>query len=61
MQLPSLDQIRAAQTFVYQYMPPTPQYAWPLVNNRLGADVWIKHENHTPVGAFKVRGALLYI
>lgn len=61
MQLPSLDQIRAAQTFVYQYMPPTPQYAWPLVNNRLGADVWIKHENHTPVGAFKVRGALLYL
>ncbi|HZP05954.1 MAG TPA: pyridoxal-phosphate dependent enzyme [Terracidiphilus sp.] len=61
MELPSLNQIRAAQAFVYKFMPPTPQYTWPLLNNRLGAEIWIKHENHTPVGAFKVRGTLLYL
>jgi threonine dehydratase len=61
MTLPSLDQIQAAQDVVYRHMPPTPQYTWPLVNKRLGTEVWIKHENHTPVGAFKLRGALVYI
>jgi threonine dehydratase len=60
MQLPSLDQIHAAQTTVYRYIPATPQYSWPLINQRLGVQAWIKHENHTPVGAFKVRGALIY-
>ena len=60
MMLPSLDQIRDAQTLVYRSMPPTPQYSWPLINRRLGAEAWIKHENHTPVGAFKLRGALVY-
>jgi threonine dehydratase len=57
--LPNLDQIQQAQSLVYRFMPPTPQYSWPLINQRLGAEAWIKHENHTPVGAFKVRGALL--
>ena len=61
MQLPSLAQIREAQTVVYRSMPPTPQYTWPLLNERLGTEAWIKHENHTPVGAFKLRGALVYI
>ena len=61
MELPSLTQIQAAQSIVYKYMPPTPQYSWPLINQRLGAEVWIKHENHTPVGAFKLRGALVYL
>src|SRR5579863_1620756 len=61
MTLPSLAQIREAQKILYRYMPPTPQYSWPLINSRLGADVWVKHENHTPVGAFKIRGALLYM
>jgi threonine dehydratase len=61
MQLPSLVQIRNAQTVVYRSMPPTPQYIWPLLNQRLGTEAWIKHENHTPVGAFKLRGALVYI
>jgi threonine dehydratase len=48
-------------------MPPTPQYTWPLINERLsiaanaGTEAWIKHENHTPVGAFKLRGALVYM
>jgi threonine dehydratase len=60
MVLPSLDQIHAAQTLIYRYMPATPQYSWPLINARMGAETWIKHENHTPVGAFKLRGALVY-
>jgi threonine dehydratase len=41
-------------------MPPTPQYEWPLLADRVGAEVWVKHENHTPTGAFKVRGGLVY-
>jgi threonine dehydratase len=61
MTLPSLDQIREAQEVLYRYMPPTPQYSWPLINQRMDAEVWVKHENHTPVGAFKIRGALLYM
>jgi threonine dehydratase len=61
MQLPSLAQIRDAQTLVYRHMPSTPQYSWPLINQRLGTEAWIKHENHTPVGAFKLRGALVYV
>ena len=61
MELPSLEQIRAAQTLIYRHMPPTPQYSWPLLNQRLGCEAWIKHENHTPVGAFKLRGALVYL
>lgn len=61
MTLPSLEQIREAQDLLYCYMPPTPQYSWPLINERLGTEVWIKHENHTPVGAFKLRGAIIYL
>ena len=60
MALPKLDQIREAQSLIYRHMPATPQYSWPQINQRLGAEVWIKHENHTPVGAFKLRGALVY-
>jgi threonine dehydratase len=60
MTLPSLALIREAQDVLYRFMPPTPQYSWPLINERLGTEVWIKHENHTPVGAFKIRGALIY-
>jgi len=41
-------------------VPPTPQYAWPLLGREAGAEVWVKHENHTPTGAFKVRGGLVY-
>jgi len=61
MPLPSLSQIRDAQTVVYRHMPATPQYTWPLLNNRLRSETWIKHENHSPVGAFKLRGALVYM
>lgn len=58
--LPTLNEITAATTIVYSVMPPTPQYRWPLLCERLGAEVWVKHENHTPVGAFKIRGGLVY-
>ena len=54
------DEIADAQRTVYAAMPPTPQYAWPLLAQRLGATVWAKHENHTPAGAFKIRGGLTY-
>jgi threonine dehydratase len=61
MTLPSLIQIREAHALISRYMPRTPQYSWPLTNKRLETEVWIKHENHTPIGAFKLRGALVYI
>ena len=55
------DEIAGAQRTVYAAMPPTPQYAWPLLAQRLGCRVWTKHENHTPAGAFKMRGGLVYM
>jgi len=58
--LPQLDEIREAQKLIYSVMSPTPQISWPLLNQRLGANVWIKHENHTPIGAFKARTAVAY-
>ncbi|MBI5251088.1 MAG: threonine dehydratase [Desulfomonile tiedjei] len=56
----TLTQIEAAAEVVYEVMAPTPQYCWPLLCERLGTEVWVKHENHTPVGAFKIRGGLVY-
>jgi threonine dehydratase len=61
MSLPTLQQIEAACEVVYRSMPATPQYSWPQLNERAGREVWIKHENHTPVGAFKIRGGLVYM
>ena len=61
MKLPTLEDLNLAAKVVYQTMPPTPQYSWPLLNARTGSEVWVKHENHTPVGAFKIRGGLVYI
>ncbi len=58
--LPTLNQMERAATIVYQTMAPTPQYAWPLLKAQLGAEIWVKHENHTQIGAFKVRGGLTY-
>lgn len=58
--LPSLAEIEAAAAAVYRVMPPTPQISWPLLNARAGLEVWVKHENHTPLGAFKVRGGLVF-
>jgi threonine dehydratase len=57
----SLQEVEDAQRVVYAAMPPTPQYAWPLLARRTGCEVWVKHENHTPTGAFKVRGGLVYM
>ncbi len=57
----SLSQLRTAQEVVYSALRPTPALAWPLIARRLGADVMVKHENHNPTGAFKVRGGLTYV
>jgi threonine dehydratase len=53
-----LAEIEAATANVYAAMAPTPQYAWPLLAQRAGREVWVKHENHSPTGAFKLRGGL---
>jgi threonine dehydratase len=55
-----LKQLERAQEIVGTAVPPTPAHAWPLLAQRLGADVVVKHENHTPIGAFKVRGGLVF-
>lgn len=57
----SLQDVDDAAAIVYTAMPATPQYAWPLLARRTGCEVWVKHENHTPTGAFKVRGGLVYM
>jgi threonine dehydratase len=59
--LPTKAEIETAAETVYAGMAPTPQYAWPLLAAASGANVWVKHENHTPTGAFKVRGGLVHI
>ncbi|MCO5398275.1 threonine dehydratase [Ralstonia soli] len=56
-----LRRLRAAAEVVHAVVPPTPQYCWPLLSQALGTAVWVKHENHTEVGAFKVRGGLTYL
>jgi threonine dehydratase len=56
-----LDDLRAAAQLVRTVVPPTPAHAWPLLARRTGAQVWVKHENHTPIGAFKVRGGVTYL
>lgn len=58
---PTLAELHAASGVVYATMPPTPQYQWPVLTETLGANVWVKHENHAPMGAFKVRGGLVYM
>ena len=60
MPLPTLADIEAAAQVVYRDFAATPQYRWVLLSERLGTDCWLKHENHTPVGAFKIRGGLTY-
>jgi threonine dehydratase len=56
-----LARLEEAAAVVRTVMPPTPQYRWPLLARRLGAEIWVKHENHTPIGAFKLRGGLVYL
>jgi len=59
----TLDELRAASELVRRHVPPTPQYRWPLLEAHVpgAASVWVKHENHTPTGAFKVRGGLVHL
>src|SRR2546428_11860203 len=59
--LPSFAELESAAELVHRFVPPTPQYSWPLLNQRARCEVWMKHENHTPVGAFKVRGGIVYM
>jgi threonine dehydratase len=56
-----LDTLEAAAALVHRVVPPTPEYCWPLLSRRLGAELWVKHENHTPIGSFKIRGGLVYL
>lgn len=58
---PDLAQLKAAAQIVYGSLAPTPQYCWPLLSQRADCEVWVKHENHLPTGAFKVRGGLVYM
>ena len=57
----SLEEIRRAHEVVLEGLRPTPALNWPLLDERLGAEVVVKHENHLPTGAFKVRGGLTYV
>ncbi|MCL4766597.1 MAG: threonine dehydratase [Hyphomicrobiaceae bacterium] len=57
----TLAELEAAAALVREVVPPTPQYAWPPLTRRAGCEVWVKHENHTPTGAFKIRGGVLYM
>jgi threonine dehydratase len=61
MRLFTLAELEAALPLVRSVVPATPQHAWPLLGQRTGAEVWVKHENHTPIGAFKVRGGVIYL
>ena len=56
-----LSELEQAAELVHEVVLPTPQYAWPKLARRVGRTVWVKHENHTPTGAFKVRGGLVYL
>jgi len=59
--MPSLAEIERAAALVHRSLLPTPALCWPLLAARCGAEVWVKHENHTPIGAFKIRGGLTYL
>lgn len=59
--LPTLPEIEVAKRLVRPHVRETPTYRWPLLEEGFGAEVWVKHENHTPVGAFKIRGGLVYL
>ena len=56
----TLSELESAAAVVYRTMPATPQRRWPLLDKRCGTKIWVKHENHAPTGAFKVRGGLVY-
>jgi threonine dehydratase len=56
-----LAELESAAALIYRVMPPTPTHAWPKLKSRVGCEVFVKHENHTPTGAFKVRGGIVYL
>jgi len=55
-----INDLEQAAHLVHTHMPPTPQFVWPQLCEKVGATVWVKHENHTPTGAFKVRGGITF-
>lgn len=59
--MPDLDSLREAAETVRRHVPPTPQYPWPLLAEHAGLSVWVKHENHTRIGSFKIRGGAVYM
>jgi len=59
--LPDLAAIEGAADLIRPIVAPTPRILWPLLSQRAGAEVWVKHENHTLIGAFKIRGGLIYM
>ena len=59
--LPTLAELEAAAALIRPHVPPTPQFSWPLLNTRTGGELWLKHENHSPIGSFKARGGLVYL
>jgi len=59
--LPTLSELESAAALLHETLPATPLIRWPLLCERSGIDIWVKHENHTPVGAFKIRGGLAYM
>lgn len=61
MKLPDKDEITSAAQEIYRFMQPSAQLTWPLLNERVNGEIWVKHENHNPTGAFKVRGGLYYL
>src|ERR1700684_3913092 len=61
MALPGRNELLAAAQIVGAALAPTPQIRWPLLGARSAAEVWVKHENHGPVGAFKLRGGIVYV
>lgn len=57
----TLSELETAAASIYKHITPTPQITWPLINERCGCEVWGKHENHLPTGAFKIRGGIWYV
>jgi threonine dehydratase len=60
MSLPTTAELTDARNLLARHLVPTPQYRWPMLARTLGAEIWLKHENHLPTGAFKMRGGLVY-
>ena len=59
--MPTLAELEAAADLVHRTIAPTAQICWPMLSERCGCEVWVKHENHTPIGSFKVRGGMVYM